>query len=160
MRAYKLLHDLEVFLNKVLADFSLPDPAGNGIKPPRCYFGDVPDDEQSVFPERFPFLIIRWVKGESEEDGGNQEEVALIFGFYAPEGAAQAELISAALLDHVRRALMQLRVLGQSFDLQLPLEAAKPDPERRQHNYHIATIITRWSHQTPRRPLSQGDFNE
>lgn len=162
MRAYKLLLDLKAFVEITLADFSLPDPVTGQpeIGRVQCFLGNVPDDDQTALPERFPFVVIRWVEGENEEDGENLEEAALIFGVYSPTGPGEAELTTAALLDHMRQALMRLRILGEVFDLELPLKSAKPDPEKRQHNYHIATLITRWRHRTPRRPLQTGDFDE
>ncbi|MDR2946717.1 MAG: hypothetical protein LBV79_08235 [Candidatus Adiutrix sp.] len=162
MRAHQLLVDLKNFVESSLADFALPNPATGQpeMGRARCFLGNVPDDDQTALPERFPFVVIRWVEGEDAEDGDALEEAALIFGVYSPAGADEAELLTAALLDHMRRALMALRILGNVFDLILPLKSAKPDPEKRQHNYHMATIITRWRHLTPRRPLNQGDFDD
>ena len=162
MRARQLLMDLKVFVEGALADFPLPDPVTDQPEMGRaqCFLGNVPEDDHATLPERFPFVVIRWMEGEDEEEGVSVEEAALIFGVYSPAGADEAELVTAALLDHLRQALMRLRILGEVFDLELPLKSAKPDPEKRQHNYHIATIITRWRHRTPRRPLPGGDFDD
>ena len=159
MRAHKLLRDLKSFLDEVLADFELPGPTIESMARARVYFGNVPDDNSGL-DERFPFVIIRWSEGEDGEEGQSEEEAALIFGVFSPSGPGEAELITAALMDHVRSALMEKRILGQTFDLLLPLKSAKPDPEKRQHNYHIAAIITRWNHQVVRRDLNKGDFDD
>ena len=168
MRVHKLLLDLEAFLKASLADYGMPDPmaAPGMLGLPQIFFGNVQDSPPDALPGRFPFIVVRWSEGESEEDPGggisNEEEIALILGVYAPQGHAEAELVTAALLDHLRAAFMRSRSIpGEEnvFDLVLPLRAAKPDPEKKQHLYHIATLITRWRHMTPRRPL-QGVFDE
>lgn len=162
MRVHKLLLDLKTFLDASLSSFPLPDPSrGRDILGcAKCFFGNVPDTGEDELPERFPFVLIRWQEGESREDGENGETVALILGVYAANGPEEAELVTAMLADHLRLCLMRSRTLAAVFELQLPLTTAKPDPEKKQHNYHIATIITRWNHRTPRRNLSEGESNE
>ncbi|MDR2891599.1 MAG: hypothetical protein LBV80_00710 [Deltaproteobacteria bacterium] len=159
MRVYKLLLELQAFLETSLAAFPLPEPVNGKDKmdSARCFLGNVPDDNEKNLPERFPFVVIRWVEGSSQDQGDNLEQVALLLGVYSPSGPGEAELLTAMLMDHLRGDFMRNRLLADIFDLQLPLESAKPDPEKKQHNYHIATMITRWRHTSPRRSI-KGDF--
>ncbi|MDL2279072.1 hypothetical protein LJC15_00210 [Desulfovibrio sp. OttesenSCG-928-G11] len=169
MRAHKLLLDLKDFLSPLLAEFPLPSPdpaAEQGLGQAKIFFGNVPDSPAEEMPERFPFVILRWMEGEDNEDSSatsHEEQAALILGVFAPQGPEQAELVTAALLDFLREKLLERRLLPESapmFDLVLPLACAKPEPEKRQHNYHIATILTRWNHVSARRPLPQGEDDD
>ena len=157
MRAHQLLLALRDFLETSLADFPLPAqasaPPAPALGPIRCFLGNVPDDGPESLPARFPFVVIRWVQGQSDEHGEQLETVALILGVYSPAGPGEAELLCAALADHLRQAFLRARILARVFDLQLPLEAARPDPEKQQHQYHIATLVTRWGHRSPLRDL-------
>lgn len=166
MRAHKLLLDIKAFLEAALADMPLPDSSTgkDALGKAQCFFGNVPDSNEEVLPNRFPFVVIRWTEGEDQENADSNsgvDTVALILGVYAPDGPGEAELVTAILMDHLRSALMRNRILASMFDLQLPLSSAKPDPEKRQHNYHIATILTRWNFSEPRRPLPpEGEIHE
>ena len=163
MRAHALLLALKAFLDETLAAVPLPDPetGRDELGKAMCFFGNLPETDAEDLPERFPFAVMRWLEGESREDGKNEETVALILGVYAPSGSGEAELVTVMLMDHLRLALMENRTLDRRFELRLPLESAKPDPEKRQHTYHYATIMTRWEHTTPRRPLNfEGENNE
>lgn len=163
MRIHTLLLDLKAFLDATLAEISLPDPVTgqNALGKAMCFFGNVPDTNAADLSSRFPFVVIRWLEGESDEEGKNLETVALILGVFAPEGPGEAELVTAMLADHLRRKLMENRLLANMFELQLPLSSSKPDPEKRQHQYHYAIITTRWDHRTPRRTIpSEGEPHE
>lgn len=145
--------------SRSLAESLAAIPGTEDLGRAQVFIGNVPDTGEEELPERFPFAVIRWLEGESREEGENIEEIVLILGVFAPSGPGEAELITAALMDHLRLHFMQLRILSGVFDLQMPLTVTKPEPEKRQHNFHVATILTRWQHTTFQRPL-QGDFDE
>ena len=84
----------------------------------------------------YPFICVRWVSGDINEgvDGyigaEGRETLALVLGMYAPESQEQAGLILAELLDWTRAVLRRNRVVAKKFQLELPLKASIPDPEK------------------------------
>jgi hypothetical protein len=64
--------------------------------------------------------------------------------------AEQWTLVAATRL---RRLLTQTRTLDGRYELQWPLRAMKPAPEKQQNRFHLATITTTWSAPAPAQTL-------
>ena len=65
----------------------------------------------------------------------------------------QAGLILAELLDWTRAVLRRNRVVAKKFQLELPLKASIPDPEKQWMEYHMATVFPEYQYIIPSTPL-------
>ncbi|MDR2503774.1 MAG: hypothetical protein LBD82_05255 [Deltaproteobacteria bacterium] len=157
MRAAQLLTDLKAFVERAMRDFELP---GSAVPhgPPSVFLGGLPTTGTENLPDRFPFVLILWDNGSDQENETNEsvDETSLVIGLHTPPGAngpdaEEAELLCAAVMDHLRLALMRHRLLGGRFELELPLTSAKPDPGKKQHLYHLMTVSAKWRYALPQR---------
>lgn len=163
MKAALLLQELYRLLSEAAATFEVPAVDALHTRP-HIYLGDLPVLTAEELPDRFPFALIFWGGGENREseifDGA--EDVDILLGVYVKPGLqpnqlqpqAETELLCAAWSDHIRALLIRNRLLANLFDLQLPLRVQKPLPEKKQHQYHLLTINTRWQYSLPARSLS------
>ncbi len=144
-----LLTSLCEFVERSLADYEFPDPAG-ACHDCRVFLYGLPANLEE---ECYPFVIVRWLEGKIESLIDAQtiltDTVALALGVYAPKSQAQAGILCAELLDVLRRALWKERLLARRFELVEPLLAAIPEPGRQIHQYHLATIQTVWNYSWP-----------
>lgn len=144
-----LLTSLYDFLKETVKGYPFPDPSGKW-QDCRVFLHGLPEEQDT---ETYPFVILRWTDGEisSREDGATivQDTVALILGVNAPRAQAEAGLLCAELLDVLRYAFWNKRIIASRFELVEPLRAAMPGPEREIHNFHMATIDTVWNYVWP-----------
>lgn len=168
MKAHELLLGLEGLLQRHAAGFELPSSVAVHT-PAAVYLGDLPGDSANDLPERFPFALLQWAGGDLSHGQAPTNEglddVNIIVGVYSPTGPREAELICAAYADFLRALLVRHHLVAARFKLQSPLECRRPAPEKRQHRYHLFTILTRWDYALPGHPLvgnfpvSEGDLN-
>jgi hypothetical protein len=92
---------------------------------------------------------------EEESRVRGREVVGMVIGVYAPKNQEQAGLISAALLDEVRRIVWRNRLVAEKFELEPPLRAAIPPPEKRWNQYHMATVEAEYNYALPPRGLGK-----
>ncbi|UZP67658.1 hypothetical protein N1030_01445 [Desulfovibrio mangrovi] len=149
----ELLSELEVFLQQALATVPLPSPesVAGELAPARIFLGAIPRTTEDR--KAFPCAVLRWQKGEDAEDGST-ETVDILLGVFCPEGLESAETWIAVLVGRLRRLLLEQRRLSK-WEMVLPLASAKPDPERQQERYHLATISTQWRRTLPSDPVME-----
>ena len=153
MKSRQLLLALRDFLRERLKDTLLPDPATGAALAPRVFLHNLPDARDG--DAAYPFVIVRLGSYESDEEQC-EDTVSLAVGVWSPESQEQAGLLTAETLDALRAALMRQRLVGEIFDLVLPLEGNQPEPRKQWNEYHLATLITRWNYAIPRRGLHDG----
>lgn len=146
MRSHTLLLGLKSFVRQTLAE-SVPTP--------QVHVYDIPKTEQT----RFPFVVLRLMKGATEEETC-EDVVGILLGVHAPENPETAGLVCAALGDALRQALWRQRILDDLFELQMPFDILQPEPDRKQHDYHMFTLVTHWNYILPQRPLGEVYANE
>jgi hypothetical protein len=149
----ELLTELEVFLQQALATVPLPSPEkGAGeLAPARVFLGAIPRTTEEH--KAFPCAVLRWQKGEDTEEDSS-ETVDILLGVYSPAGLDIAETWIAVLVGRLRRLLLEHRRLGK-WEMVLPLTSGKPDPEKQQERFHIATISTQWRRTLPSDPVME-----
>ena len=177
MKEYYLRQLRQKVVDETFADFNLIEFEGKGLTPEMLteamkeYPFPAPDgscEDLQVFlhglPDEqgrrtYPFICVRWVSGDINEgvDGyigaEGRETLALVLGMYAPESQEQAGLILAELLDWTRAVLRRNRVVDKKFQLELPLKASIPDPEKQWMEYHMATVFPEYQYIIPSTPL-------
>jgi len=109
----------------------------------------LPDDGKAA---TFPFVLQRLVKGTTDEND-NEDVVALHIGVEQSAGDDDAGTVAAGICDTLRYALWTARILEDRFQLVFPLEVRQPDPEKKEHNFHMISMITRWNYVPPDRAL-------
>ena len=102
---------------------------------------------------RFAARLAEYAEASHQECSGGRETLALVLGMYAPESQEQAGLILAELLDWTRAVLRRNRVVAKKFQLELPLKASIPDPEKQWMEYHMATVFPEYQYIIPSIPL-------
>lgn len=142
MKTHALLLALRGFTRTALA---AEKPA------PGVYLYDLPRAEVTTYP----FVLIRLQKSRTEVDFCD-DVVAFYLGMHVPNDPEQAGLACAALGDSLCAAFWRQRVIAERFELQFPLELSQPDPDRKQHDYHLFTLCTFWNSILPGRRL-EGD---
>jgi len=148
-----LLTELEVFLRQALATIPLPSPDREvgELAPAQVFLGAIPrkiEDHRA-----FPCAVLRWEKGEDDEESSH-ETVDVLLGVFSPAGLDLAESWIAVLVSRLRLLFLEKRCLGP-WELVMPLTSAKPDPERQQERYHLATISTQWRRTLPSEPVME-----
>lgn len=153
-----LLTELCRFVEDIVRDYPFPSPEG----PPldcHVFWHGLPEEQESG---TWPFIVCRWDEGkvESGEDGKSivTDTVALILGVHAPLSQAQAGLLLAELLDVLRFAIWQKRLLADRFELVEPLHTIVPDMEQKVHKFHLATLETTWNYVWP--PKAQAELTK
>lgn len=168
-----LLLALRDFIASAVTGYPFPSPegkwlesaavggeAGLRMRPPSCrdcrvFLHGLPEGLEE---ETYPFVLIRWTDGDIlEQDTWTvaRDTVSLILGVHSPRDQEEAGLLLAELLDLLRRAIWKERLLcGQYQQAEAPA-AAIPDPERRVHKYHLATIKTVWEYLWPSREQAE-----
>lgn len=144
-----LLTSLMDFTRTAVQNYSFPDPSGSWMDC-RVFLHGLPEGQED---ETFPFVIVRWLEGEvgSEEDSRTliKDAVGFFLGVYAPRAQAEAGLLTAELIDVLRRALWKQRIINRRFELIEPIRATAPEMRQQVHQYHLATIETVWSYVWP-----------
>ena len=139
MRSTSLMLSLKRFVDKVLR----PEFPRIGL-----YIGGIPSDAENVFP----FVVLRLSDGDGEGtvDGGYEceDKVMLHIGVMEMDDPEEAMLTCLGVSDTLRIALRRARLLENIYELG-SLRVAIPDPERKQHDYHLMTLITSWHYLVP-----------
>lgn len=142
MKTHQLLLALRDFTRTALSAES-PTPV--------VYLYDLPKNE----PASYPFVLLRLQKSRIEDDFCD-DSVAFYLGMHVPDNPEEAGLRCAALGDTLCAAFWRQRIIADRFELQFPLELVQPDPDRKQHDYHLFTLCTFWNSILPSRRL-EGD---
>ena len=155
MRSRELLLAVKEMLTEAMKEYPFPTPDGS-CEDLQVFLHGLPDEQGR---RTYPFICVRWVSGDINEgvDGyigaEGRETLALVLGMYAPESQEQAGLILAELLDWTRAVLRRNRVVAKKFQLELPLKASIPDPEKQWMEYHMATVFPEYQYIIPSTPL-------
>lgn len=155
MRSRELLLAVKEMLTEAMKEYPFPAPDGS-CEDLQVFLHGLPDEQGR---RTYPFICVRWVSGDINEgvDGyigaEGRETLALVLCMYAPESQEQAGLILAELLDWTRAVLRRNRVVAKKFQLELPLKASIPDPEKQWMEYHMATVFPEYQYIIPSIPL-------
>lgn len=155
MRSLELLLSVKDMLTDTMKAYPFPAPDG-ACEDLQVFLHGLPEEQGT---RAYPFICVRWVGGDLNEGmdfyGGaeGRETLALVLGLYAPESQEQAGLILAELLDWTRAVLRRNRIVAGKFQLELPLRASVPDPEKQWIEYHMATIFPEYTYVIPSTPL-------
>lgn len=148
MRSRELLLAVKELLAESMKEYPFPTPEGS-CEDLQVFLHGLPDEQGR---RTYPFICVRWASGgidEGMEGAEGRETLALVLGMYAPESQEQAGLILAELLDWTRAVLRRNRVVAKKFQLELPLKASIPDPEKQWMEYHLATIYPEYQYVIP-----------
>lgn len=127
-------------------------PAASDLK---VFLHGLPDEQENG---TYPFVCVRWAKGDLNEGmgiAGCMETLALIIGVHAPRSQEQAGLLLAEALDWIRAVLRRNRIVGDRYELKLPLSASIPDYEKRWNEFHMATVFAEYNYAIPPTPLGE-----
>ena len=138
MRSRELLLAVKEMLTEAMKEYPFPTPDGS-CEDLQVFLHGLPDEQGR---RTYPFI-----------GAEGRETLALVLGMYAPESQEQAGLILAELLDWTRAVLRRNRVVAKKFQLELPLKASIPDPERQWMEYHMATVFPEYQYIIPSIPL-------
>ena len=155
MRSRELVTALREHIAKELENYPFPDPSGVDHSC-RVFLHGLSDAQDA---KTYPFVCVRWMDGELEEADAQasvKETVGLVLGVYTPESQEAAGILLAELVDALMGIVRRTRLLAQKFQLQLPIHASMPDPERKWNEYHMATLTTTWQYAIPVTPLFEG----
>lgn len=144
-----VLRAVERRLREGLAGFLLEDPGQEAsLKQVQVYRGSLPDLQSSEAEEwLFPFALVRLASSQDFEEGG-EVTAEILAGVYAQDGQKGEDWL-AVLVDRIRMILLGKRVLEERFELAFPLRCERANLERRERQYHLATITTQWTVQGP-----------
>ncbi|MEI3478844.1 MAG: hypothetical protein V8Q84_06690 [Bilophila sp.] len=151
MRSRELVLAVRDMLADAVKDYPFPSPDGSR-EDLQVFLHGLPEEQGA---RTFPFICVRWVGGDINESiatygrAESRETLALVLGLYAPESQEQAGLILAELLDWTRAVLRRNRIVAGKFQLELPLRASVPDPEKQWIEYHMATIFPEYQYRIP-----------
>ncbi|MBQ3059608.1 MAG: hypothetical protein IJD16_04755 [Desulfovibrio sp.] len=155
MTSRRLLEELVAFVREAVADYAFPAPDGES-RDVQVFLHGLPEGEEDT---TYPFVLVRWVEGHINSEPDHKtvlhDTVALVLGVYSPTSQEEAGLLTAELLDCLRRALWKQRLLARMFELEEPLRCAIPQPGQRWHEYHMATIETVWNYVWPPKGLAE-----
>ena len=140
MRSRELLLAVKEMLTEAMKEYPFPTPDGS-CEDLQVFLHGLPDEQGR---RTYPFICVRWVSGDINEG---------VDGYIAPESQEQAGLILAELLDWTRAVLRRNRVVAKKFQLELPLKASIPDPEKQWMEYHMATVFPEYQYIIPSTPL-------
>lgn len=126
------------------------------IKTPlKVFIHNVPLQAVSEEMVNYPFVIIRLSEKEIEEHY-TQDTLILALGIYEPNNTEKAGLDLAELQDMLTRLFYENRIVGDFFDVLLPIKASQIEPDRKWHEYHISSLeITFQYNSLPLRPLGE-----
>ena len=154
MKTYDLICALRDFLQTELKGMSLPDPLMGQDVSPRVFIHNVPD-RQDAAPGTYPFIIVRFAEGRTDDNQCRcEDEILLAVGIWAPDSQEQAGLLTAATLDFLRISFRSRRLIADRFEM-IELEASQPEPQKQWNEYHLATVTTRWNYTIPRRAVGE-----
>lgn len=159
--SFQLLREIRTFLQELFADSAFRNPAvedeteEGAFISPRLFIGALPPKrKQGQTNEDFPFIVVRAPSGEDGEENSDIQ-TQIICGIYTAEDEEGGTNDIHNALDKIRSNLLQQRILGGTFELQLPLSwTTGQDEERNQpHPYYLGEITANW--RTLRRTVLQ-----
>lgn len=155
MTSRLLLTELTALVRRAVAGYSFPAPEG-GQRDARVFLHGLPEEPGDAV---YPFVLVRWVEGEVSSEADHkvalEDTVGLALGVHSPHSQEEAGLLTADLLDCLRRAIWRQRLLAGRFELVEPLKASIPVPKQRWHTYHMATLETVWNYNWPPKGLAE-----
>lgn len=140
MRSFALLRALKAFTAEKLHS----DLPGVGI-----YVGGLPYDDEDAYP----FAVLRLAEGSCQEGPQSCEctdKVLIHVGVREPKSLEEGTFDCVSVCDVLRTALWRERILDERYELE-EVRVVLPDPERKQHEYHLLTLVTAWSYHVPPR---------
>ncbi len=145
---FLLLKAIETFLWTLFAKmvFRAPGTEEEAYRPPDIKIGALPPKRSGENGKDFPFIVIRPVEGEDNEDDSTAT-VKITFGVYTEEGIEGGFNDVTNMVDRARRGLLQTRFLDKKYVLNLPLRWTLGDEDSADHPhpYYHGAIITKWS---------------
>ena len=146
--SFELLLHLRDSLQELFQGSTYRDPAESDpeeeeawIKP-RFFIGALPPKRKGgQTNEDFPFILVRAIGGEDSE-GQTDIDVEIICGFYTDDSEEDGTNIIMQVVNRIRQHLLQRRLFGKKYDLQLPINwTTGTDEERNQpHPYYVGQI--------------------
>lgn len=149
---FLLLQAIQQFLKAEFEQTVCKEPDG-WFTTPRIFLGALPPKRKlkgEDQKEDFPFIVVRARDGK-DDDNAATADIELVCGIYSDQEADDADTTGAGdndimnLVDRIRRALLQQRVLAGRFELRLPLTWKLADDDMRQpHPYYLAMVTSSW----------------
>lgn len=133
-----LLEELKLFLEGVVADYSLDTNKGQ-LKAPQVVEGWLPPKESNDIPD-VPYVILRMTDGEDNSDIA-RTNVKILIGTYSEEVDGWKDAVNVLL--RIRQQLLTVRTLGKKFRMELPLKWKLF--EEQPYPIWIGEIITIWT---------------
>lgn len=164
--SHQLLRELKDAITEHLAEMPLRDPAvedettDGAFRSPRVFLGGLPPKrKQGQDNHDFPFVVIRSVGGEDQQDRASID-IQIVCGIYTAEGEEGGVNDLQNLIDKVRALILSRRVFGGAFEAELPLSwTTGTDEERNQpHPYYIGQLTPRFvaAHQVALPEVAEG----
>ena len=115
----------------------------------RVYLHALPENG---LPANFPFVVLRFADGETE-DVENEDSLLIHVGIHEPDSIREAGLVCLDLADTIRRALWSTRLVDEEYELRFPIRVKMPDQEKKQHEFHMFTVVAQWQYPNNDRAL-------
>lgn len=123
------------------------------------FIHNLPVQEVSEKESFFPFAIIRFDEKKLEENY-TQDTVILALGVNENADQESAGLLLAELYDSLTRIFYENRIVGQCFEVLLPITLKQVEPEKKWHEFHFSSMELVFRYNTlPARPLGE-EFNQ
>ena len=160
MTPIDLLNVLKGYVEQVVSTLVMPVKMGRDSEPlvdedgnykfssypekvPGVYLMNLPDVKAQR--EKAPYIVLQLVNGIDEQDDGKPEEsscnIRIVVCAYS-EDLAEGPLQVMNVIDRLRKSLLEDRIIGKRYELQMPLEYLlypdNPAP------FYFGEIMTRW----------------
>jgi hypothetical protein len=143
-----LLDQLKLFTEAHTSDLLLPvrPEAGAAATPRAAKVWTMRLPEMAHSTKKAPYILLQLVNGADTQETGQEQDgkcyVRIIFCVYSEDENVGAALL-LNLMTRLRIALLEYRVIGGQFELQLPLEwVCYPDDTS---PYYMGEMATEWS---------------
>ena len=155
--SFELLREIKSVLQGLFADAAYRNPGvddegdPDAFISPRIYIGSLPPKRKhGQTNEDFPFLVVRAIQGEDQNDY-SEVSAEIIAGIYTAQDEEAGSNEIQNIIDRVRIRFLQHRMLADRFELQMPINwSTGSDEERNQpHPYYVGQISTTWRYVQP-----------
>lgn len=146
-----LLEELKLFLEGVVADYSLETNKGQ-LKAPQVIEGWLPPKESNDIPD-VPYVILRMTDGEDNSDIA-RTNVKILIGTYSEEVDGWKDAVNVLL--RIRQQLLTVRTLGKKFRMELPLKWKLF--EEQPYPIWIGEITTIWAVALPIEQVEEDEY--
>jgi hypothetical protein len=143
-----LLEQLKLFTEAHTAALVLPvkAEAGAAATPRAAQVWKMRLPEMSHSTKKAPYILLQLVNGTDTQESGSEQDgkcyVRIVFCVYCEDDNEGAMLL-LNLIMRLRIALLEYRVIGGQFELQMPLEwVCYPDDTA---PYYMGEMATEWS---------------